>query len=88
MVSGWMPNGNVRQYVRDCPQADRLQLVCLSVSLWLSTFILTLRQLLDICHGLQFLHSHDVIHGDLKGVSLQRFPSECDRFMMSLFPLG
>jgi serine/threonine protein kinase len=30
-------------------------------------------QLLDICHGLQFLHSHDVIHGDLKGVCVFAF---------------
>ena len=29
-----------------------------------------LRQLLDISSGLQFLHSRDVIHGDLKGVSV------------------
>ncbi|KAF9651282.1 kinase-like protein, partial [Thelephora ganbajun] len=49
MVSEWMPNGSVRQYVQDHPEADRLKL------------------LLDSCHGLHFLHSHGVIHGDLKG---------------------
>ena len=68
MVSEWMPNGNVRQYVQDYPQVDRLQLVCLPAPPRYPVFILTLRQLLDICHGLQFLHSYDVIHGDLKGV--------------------
>ena len=28
MVSEWMPNGNVRDYVRINPEASRLQLVC------------------------------------------------------------
>lgn len=68
MVSEWMPNDNVRQYVQDCPQADRLQLVCPSPLPSHSTCILMSCQLLDICYGLQFLHAHDVIHGDLKGV--------------------
>jgi len=68
MVSEWMPNGNVRQYVQNHPEADRLQLVCPPAPLGRTAFILMSRQLLDICHGLQFLHSHDVIHGDLKGV--------------------
>ena len=32
MVSEWMPNGNVRDYVRKNPDTSRLQLVCRLVS--------------------------------------------------------
>ena len=28
MVSEWMPNGDVRHYVKKHPEVDRLQLVC------------------------------------------------------------
>lgn len=86
-----MPNGNVRQYVLDCPQADRLQPVCILAPPRHPTFILTLRQLLDICHGLQFLHSHDVIHGDLKGVcvfNVSLMNTICSCFHRPLFLLG
>jgi len=40
MVSEWMPNGDVRQYVQDYPEADRLQLVCLSAPPCYTTFVL------------------------------------------------
>ena len=66
MVSEWMPNGNVRDYVRNNPERSRLQLVC-----WLeaaSGFGLMRVQLLDISRGLSFLHSLEIVHGDLKGV--------------------
>ena len=70
MVSEWMPNGNIRQFVQEYTQVDRLRLVCLSTHSYNLTLVLMLRQLLDICQGLLFLHSHDVIHGDLKGVRI------------------
>lgn len=28
MVSEWMPNGDVRHYVKEHPEVDRIQLVC------------------------------------------------------------
>lgn len=49
MVSEWMPNGNVREYIAKNPEMSRLQL------------------LLDISRGLSFLHSLEIVHGDLKG---------------------
>ena len=30
---------------------------------------------MDVCSGLQYLHSQDIIHGDLKGVRYCTFPS-------------
>ena len=32
IVSEWMPNGDVRHYVKEHPEADRLQLVCHVIS--------------------------------------------------------
>lgn len=69
MVLEWMPNGDVRHYAKNHPEVDRLQLVrhiALSPSFLLGSHIRC--QLLDICNGLQALHDHDVIHGDLKSV--------------------
>ena len=68
-----MPNGNVRDYVKENPDASRLQLVrrpkdCVVFDL------LTRVQLLDISRGLSFLHSLEIVHGDLKGVCLVFFP--------------
>ena len=71
MVSEWMPNGNVRDYVRKNPETSRLQLVR-----WLqsaSGFELTRVQLLDVGRGLSFLHFLEIVHGDLKGVRLDSF---------------
>ncbi|KAF9647764.1 kinase-like protein [Thelephora ganbajun] len=61
MVSEWMPNGNVRGYVRKNPETSRLQL------------------LLDISRGLSFLHSLEIVHGDLKGDNILIDRSGCAR---------
>ena len=72
MVSEWMPNGNVREYVGENPGISRLQLVC-EIGDWVE-FELTRVQLLDISRGLSFLHTLEIVHGDLKGVCLGLFP--------------
>jgi len=66
MVSEWMENGNMLDYVRDKPNADRFGLV--SLILLRSGLPLTGLQLVGVTCGLDYLHSNDVIHGDLKGV--------------------
>jgi len=61
-----MPGGDLPEYIEKHSNADRLGLVggpllCLSHAY-------SLRQLSDVANGLCYLHSCNVIHGDLKGV--------------------
>ena len=76
MISDWMENGSINEFVQANPDADRLGLVrFLSMSYHLS---LTLPddqqcpQLGDVARGLIYIHSQVMIHGDLKGVRSDR----------------
>jgi len=71
MVSKWMGNGNMLNYVRTQEQVDRANLVSSFASFAVVCWsILTADvQLLGITRGLYHLHSSGIIHGDLKGVS-------------------
>ena len=67
MVSEWMTNGNIVEYVRS-NAGNHLKLVGHSrifLCHLLSTF-----QLADAVEGLKYLHNANIVHGDLKGVSL------------------
>jgi len=66
MVSQWMENGHMLQYVTKYPGADRLELVGLGHRRF--GLPLTGSQLVGITSGLDYLHNSDVVHGDLKGV--------------------
>ncbi|CAE7191820.1 unnamed protein product [Rhizoctonia solani] len=52
MVSEWMENGNLHEYLRQHPFTDRYQL-CIHVA-----------------SGLKYMHSHNMIHGDLKAANV------------------
>ena len=67
MVSEWMANGNIMEYVFN-NAGNHLKLVgynpiflCYSLSAF---------QLADATEGLKYLHNANIVHGDLKGVSL------------------
>ena len=66
LISNWMSGGDLLAYIKKSPDADRLKLVGVPpvvVILYLHHY-----QLSDVAKGLHYLHSCNVIHGDLKGV--------------------
>ena len=66
LVSGWMPGGELRSYVRENPHANLISLVSQLLPAW--DAVSPTSQLLGVTEGLAYLHSCNVIHGDLKGV--------------------
>lgn len=66
LISAWIPGGELKDYIVDNPDTDRLALVgvpfpCIGSHLCLS-------KLSGIADGLNYLHSRNMVHGDLKGV--------------------
>ena len=70
LISNWMSDGDLPGYIENNPSADRLRLVGAPPPIVVIP-CLPPNQLSDVTRGLCYLHSSDVIHGDLKGV--------CDR---------
>ena len=72
MVSEWMPNGNIDQYVKAHRDANRFELVSFPRSgTYHPHFLLTAArfpQLTDVAKGLIYMHGQGMVHGDLKGV--------------------
>jgi len=70
MISDWMVNGNINDFVKAHPDANRLELVSLSfrVSLF-SLMVESFIELEGVARGLIYIHSQGMVHGDLKGVS-------------------
>lgn len=70
LVYPWMENGNVVQFLRErAPDADCVLLVRL-IRFWHWIYYNCFIQSLDVAEGLEYLHSKNIIHGDLKGVSI------------------
>jgi len=68
LVSEWMENGAITEYIMKHPDADRLGLVCFPPLTRGEVLTSPPNQLLDTAKGLNYLHSIHVVHGDLKGV--------------------
>jgi len=70
MVSEWMINGNINEFIEARREVNRFELVrllfyCRPRS---SLIIARILQLKDIVKGLIYMHGEGMIHGDLKGV--------------------
>jgi len=73
MVSGWMENGNINEFVKAHPDVNRFELVSSPSQLpkhHLSFTTTQPQQLGDVTRGLIHMHDQGMIHGDLKGVCL------------------
>ena len=69
VVSGWMQNGNISQFVSAHRDVNRFELVSLQFEfLLLPLLTRAYPQLAGAAEGLVHMHEHGMIHGDLKGV--------------------
>jgi hypothetical protein len=68
-VSPWMDNGNIRDYVRKNPDADRMRLLGEVASGAYNVYLVLSHWPLSITLGMEFLHENGIVHGDLCGVS-------------------
>jgi serine/threonine protein kinase len=67
LVSEWMTGGTVTAFLREHPDSERSLLVSCCVHAWCCSEH-HCPQVIDILQGLGFMHSLDVVHGDLKPV--------------------
>ena len=78
LVYDWGQRGNISQYVASHPGASRPSLV--KDFYHYGNYVRSLTgfpraiQLYDVAKGLQYLHSLDIPHGDLKGVGFSPEP--------------
>ena len=86
MVSHYCSKGHISQYILDNAQEDRLELVSVFQSFPKALSHTIHFKILGVASGLAYLHSMDVIHGDLKGVSHSsvRYQSRSDVLLCAL----
>jgi len=71
MVSEWMPNGNINEFVKAHRNANRFILVSFrfrNMPSWFLADDFVVPQLRDVARGLIYMHEQGMVHGDLKGV--------------------
>jgi len=91
MVSEWMSNGNINQFVETHQDANRFDLVCFP-SRFLTSHLLAngylILQLGDVAGGLIYMHEQGMVHGDLKGVRFREPvpPSVSNRYCQGQRP--
>jgi serine/threonine protein kinase len=70
ILTEWMSNGQAMEYVRTHQDADRVGLVSSPDFATQEDELLypLIAQLIDVAQGLDYLHSHGIVHGNLKQV--------------------
>ena len=69
MVSEWMRNGSINEFIRSHKDVDRFELVGF-FSTGSNPSLTTPQQLKDVARGLIYMHDQGMVHGDLKGVCI------------------
>ncbi|KAJ7238886.1 kinase-like domain-containing protein [Mycena rebaudengoi] len=69
MVSPWMENGTVLKYLEEHGRQDVDRLVCALFMPGIASSQLHL-QLWEVAQGLEYLHSRNIVHGDLRGANI------------------
>ena len=69
IVSEWMIDGNIMDFTLNHPEVNRLRLVRRPSFLSQSPNSQLSLKLAEVASGLQYLHSMEIIHSDLKPVS-------------------
>ena len=75
LVYDWGYNGNIMQHLESHPNVSRSKLVTVLLCFVSNLFPDQFLKLLQVAKGLQYLHSLEIVHGDLKGVSSASPPS-------------
>lgn len=82
LVSPWMENGDIMNYIKEHPEVERLQLVSHLISTSRPKILpFSWRvQLIQIASGLSYLHQQDFVHGDIKPVRgfISHYPKSLD----------
>ena len=63
----YLKNGNAREYLQKHPNGNRLHIVH-TLRLYSGRLLTSYFQLYGVSLGLVHLHSHQIVHGDLKAV--------------------
>lgn len=70
LVAPWMRNGTLRAYLSSHSNVNADQRVCLDA--WFHETILKMcLQLLEVAQAIEYLHSQNIVHGDVRGVRNQ-----------------
>lgn len=84
MVSEWMVNGNISEFVKKQKDTNRFELVGTILPQTHSPLMIIQLQLKGVARGLVYMHGEGMIHGDLKGVGLRKLASPCSPLTLSL----
>ena len=68
VVSPWVPDGDLLQYLGKNPGANRVAIVSVYI-IYCGQRAKAVPKMIGVADGLSYLHSRNVIHGGLKGVS-------------------